>query len=159
MFCNNCGVQVRINSKFCPSCGQKLNFRSQDSINPPKTAALSISQAPTITDDMERKRLFGSIPEKNQSVPSASISHTQLNNDENLFSQVKRSAKKEMIGGLIACVVGIAITWGSYALASGGGTYFITWGPILFGAIAFFKGLFDWFNHKTVANNIKNKSR
>lgn len=156
MFCNNCGVQVKTDSKFCPSCGQKLNFPSQ---NPPKATAPSISQSSTITTGMERKRLFGNSPEKDQDLSFVSENHTQLNDDENLLSQVKRSAKKEMIGGLIACVVGIAITWGSYALASGGGTYFVTWGPILFGAIYFFKGLYNWLNPRVVANNIKSKSR
>ncbi len=49
------------------------------------------------------------------------------------------------IGGII-CLVGIVITVVSYGAASGssrGGRYVVAWGAILFGAIRFFKGLFQ----------------
>ena len=48
-----------------------------------------------------------------------------------------------VIGGLM-CGIGILITAGSYMSASsghGGGTYVVTWGLIVFGAIRIFKGL------------------
>ena len=50
-----------------------------------------------------------------------------------------------LIGGLI-CLVGIVITVVSYSAAAssrGGGRYVIAWGAVVFGAIRFFKGLFQ----------------
>lgn len=42
--------------------------------------------------------------------------------------------------GAIICVVGILVTVFSYSAASGGGTYVVAWGAIVFGAIRMFKG-------------------
>jgi len=48
-----------------------------------------------------------------------------------------------IIGGLLLILVGIAITVGTYANArsNGGGGYYITFGPIIWGAILLFKSL------------------
>ena len=52
-------------------------------------------------------------------------------------------ASRRMMVGLVLCIIGIAITAGTYNSArdSGGGTYFIAYGPIVVGAIRFFQGL------------------
>lgn len=57
-------------------------------------------------------------------------------------SSGKSEAGKDMLigGGLI--VLGLAITIGTYAAASdGGGYYLISYGPIIYGVIHFFKGV------------------
>ncbi len=46
----------------------------------------------------------------------------------------------EMALGAIICLVGILITVATYSASSGGGTYVVAWGAILFGAIRFIKG-------------------
>lgn len=51
------------------------------------------------------------------------------------------SSGSEMALGAIICVVGILITAVTYSAASGGGTYVVAWGAIVFGAVRFFKGL------------------
>src|SRR4051812_34891594 len=48
---------------------------------------------------------------------------------------------KQFVGGLIALVVGLAITIGTYTAASGGGVYFVAYGPMIFGVIYLIKGL------------------
>jgi hypothetical protein len=48
---------------------------------------------------------------------------------------------KQIVGGLIALVVGLAITIGTYTAASGGGVYFVAYGPMIFGVIYLIKGL------------------
>lgn len=60
-----------------------------------------------------------------------------------------RAAKRALAGrrmavGAVLCIIGIAITAGTYNSArdSGGGTYFIAYGPIVVGGIRFFQGLF-----------------
>lgn len=52
----------------------------------------------------------------------------------------EEGTRNMMIGGLI-CLGGIVITAATYSAASGGGSYVVAWGAILFGAIRFFKGL------------------
>ncbi|HAS42941.1 MAG TPA: hypothetical protein DCS93_20845 [Microscillaceae bacterium] len=53
----------------------------------------------------------------------------------------QKGANKDMIYGALWCIGGIVVTAASYSAASGGGTYVVTWGAILFGAVQFFKGL------------------
>ena len=47
--------------------------------------------------------------------------------------------------GAIVCIIGIAVTAGTYSAAAsgGGGHYVIAWGAIVFGAFQFLKGLFQ----------------
>ncbi len=78
----------------------------------------------------------------------AASAHARLMQQQAAMDAASRQAKKssagtDMVIGLILCVVGIAITVGTYdsASRSGGGTYFIAYGPIIYGAIRFFKGL------------------
>lgn len=59
----------------------------------------------------------------------------ELNNEK------KESAMRNMRQGGLWCVGGILVTVITYSAASGGGTYVVAWGAILFGAIQFFKGL------------------
>jgi hypothetical protein len=55
----------------------------------------------------------------------------------------RTAAEKRMINGALWCLGGIMVSGVSYIGASGpsGGTYVITWGAILFGAIQFFRGI------------------
>ena len=51
-----------------------------------------------------------------------------------------------MIFGALWCVGGIvvtAVTYSSAVSSPGGGHYIIAWGAIVFGAVQFFKGLFQ----------------
>jgi len=64
--------------------------------------------------------------------------------DANRPTQVDVSmarAKRNMIVGGLWCGGGAAVTAVTYANASGGGTYVVTWGAIIFGGFQFLKGL------------------
>ncbi len=59
-----------------------------------------------------------------------------------LMKTPREAAKRDMLIGGALCVGGIAITVFTYSLVSdSGGTYLILWGPAVFGAIRFFRGL------------------
>lgn len=64
---------------------------------------------------------------------------------DNLERQIvdakKERARKDMLYGGLWCVGGIVVTAVTYSAASGGGSYVVAWGAILFGAIQFFRGL------------------
>jgi rRNA maturation protein Nop10 len=49
---------------------------------------------------------------------------------------------KLMLKGCLWSLAGLALTGGSYALASPGGIYFIFWGLMLYGGILFLRGMF-----------------
>lgn len=57
---------------------------------------------------------------------------------------------KQLLIGLALLILGIAITAGTHSAASrsGGGTYVVAYGPIVFGAITMFKGLFNLMQGK-----------
>lgn len=65
----------------------------------------------------------------------------------NLVPQIadakKQRAKKDMIFGALWCIGGTVVTVATYSAASGGGSYVVAWGAILFGAIQFIKGLIN----------------
>ena len=50
-------------------------------------------------------------------------------------------ATKQMAIGAIICIIGIAVTWGTYSAAAGGGTYVVAWGAIVFGGWRFLRGM------------------
>lgn len=51
-----------------------------------------------------------------------------------------RRGKSLLIYGLIIFVLGLAITVGTYAAASNGGTYIVSWGFLLVGIISIIRG-------------------
>lgn len=54
----------------------------------------------------------------------------------------KQKSNKNILYGALWCLGGLLLTWITYDSASEGGTYVITWGAIIFGAIQFLKGVF-----------------
>lgn len=58
----------------------------------------------------------------------------------------KEQAKKDMLSGAGIFVLGLIVTIASFATASSGsgGYYLLCWGPVIFGAIQFFKGLANY---------------
>ncbi len=55
-----------------------------------------------------------------------------------------RAGGKHMLIGGLWCVGGAAVTFFTYQAASGGGTYVVAWGAILFGGLEFLYGLFQF---------------
>ena len=57
----------------------------------------------------------------------------------------KAVGKKNMLVGGLWCAGGTVVTVATYSMvASGGGTYFVAWGAVLFGGVQFPKGLFQF---------------
>jgi len=61
----------------------------------------------------------------------------------------------DMLRGGLVFAVGFIITVWTYSSAINGGTYFIAWGAIIFGAIRFFRGLSNKGKYKTILENIE----
>jgi hypothetical protein len=63
-----------------------------------------------------------------------------------LHAQANKAAGlKNMIYGAMWCIGGIAVTVFSHqaAAGAGGGRYVVAWGAVVFGAIQFFRGVFQ----------------
>jgi hypothetical protein len=62
----------------------------------------------------------------------------------------KAAGTRNMLYGALWCIAGIAITVVTYNMAStgGGGRYIIAWGPAIFGAFQFFKGLSEFLKSR-----------
>jgi hypothetical protein len=54
---------------------------------------------------------------------------------------IREASNKDMLYGALWCIGGIVVTVATLSAASGGGTYVVAWGAILFGGIQFFRGL------------------
>jgi len=52
---------------------------------------------------------------------------------------------KNILYGFLWCVGGMVVTAVTYSMASGGGTYVVAWGAVLFGFIQAIRGLFTIF--------------
>lgn len=65
-----------------------------------------------------------------------------VQNLEDQINTARRSkAKKDMLYGGLWLVGGAIVTLVTIANASGGGSYVVTWGAIIFGGVQFFRGL------------------
>ena len=57
--------------------------------------------------------------------------------------------EKDMVFGTLWMVGGGVVTLGTYSAASGGGVYFVFFGPIIWGTFQFLRGLLAWFANKS----------
>ena len=57
--------------------------------------------------------------------------------------------RKNMITGALWCIGGIVVTVITYNSSSGGGTYIVAWGAILFGFVQLIQGIYQYFTAKT----------
>ena len=60
----------------------------------------------------------------------------------------KAAGAKNMLYGALWCIGGIVVTVGSMSAASGGGSYVMAWGAILFGGLQFLQGLYQYLTAK-----------
>jgi hypothetical protein len=115
--CNYCGKEYPDDAIECAVDGQAL-----DRIGPPPLP----SSAPALS-------------------PSPSPAPAPLaapTVDPREFEAARRAkANRDMLVGGLWCVGGIIVTVVTLAAASGGGTYVVAWGAIIFGGIQFFRGL------------------
>src|SRR5579884_2844128 len=75
---------------------------------------------------------------------SAEAAGIVVQNTRDALANAKSSAgQKNMLYGALWCIGGIVVTVGTYgaAASSGGGSYVVAWGAIIFGAVQFFRGL------------------
>jgi hypothetical protein len=58
---------------------------------------------------------------------------------------VRKAGQKKMLYGALWCIGGIVVTTWTHqaAMNSGGGHYVVAWGAVVFGAIQFFRGMFQ----------------
>ncbi len=89
-------------------------------------------------------------PAANQLVAEASAALDAYRKSPEGRASLAKRDRGRMIRGLLVAIGGLAVTGITYALASGkGGTYYIFWAAVLFGAIDFFAGFLGWLRHQS----------
>jgi hypothetical protein len=81
-----------------------------------------------------------------QGLPAESAAIVVQNLREARLKAVHAAGGKNMLYGALWCAGGTVLTVATLAAAvakEGGGTYVVAWGAIIFGAIQFFRGLFQ----------------
>jgi hypothetical protein len=84
-------------------------------------------------------------------VQQAQIQWQQLQLQPEFREQMAGKYKRRMVYGVLWTVGGTVVTVGtllSAASRSGGGTYFIAWGAIIFGIVDFIRGLVGWLKYR-----------
>ena len=112
MFCTNCGNKISEKSAFCTECGNPATLKN-DRIS-------SASQTPAPSSEEVEQAYYYLL----------------------LIEQAKKTANIEIAKGIGWAVIGLVITFITYSMASGGGTYFVFWGLVIYGAYIFLRGLF-----------------
>lgn len=97
------------------------------------------SYAATLKDEGKSdKQIVNTLVEKGIEKEGAEIITKNINK---AIEAKKEAGGKNMLYGALWCIGGIVVTAVTFSAASGGGTYIVAWGAIVFGAIQFFKGL------------------
>jgi hypothetical protein len=60
----------------------------------------------------------------------------------------REEARKNMLHGGLWLLGGCAVTGVTFALASAGGSYVMTWGAVIFGGFQFLKGVYQHFTRR-----------
>jgi hypothetical protein len=78
-----------------------------------------------------------------EQVQSAMYNQRQSPDGQAIVREARRARnQRNMLVGGLWCAGGAIVTFLTYALASGGGTYVVAWGAIAFGALQFLSGLY-----------------
>ena len=125
MFCKNCGNKISEEIAFCTECGHPMMSKNN--------TAYSANQTSTSLSEEEQQQ----------------ASYYPL-----LIEQAKKTANVEMAKGIGWAVLGLVITFVTYAMAEDGGTYFILWGLVIYGVYIFLRGLFWRISPKSLVKRV-----
>ena len=155
--CPRCGADLPAAVETCPTCGAAIRA---------ELTPVSISAVPAATAPSNEQMLYAqaSAVRRLQSKESPDYIITQLaaqsldratatalvNTLIVTRYQVERSAaKRTMIDGVLWALGGILVTIITLLIAQDrGGTYFIAWGPALFGGLQFFRSLSQYLRSR-----------
>lgn len=97
--------------------------------------------AEKMRDGASNQQIQAALMEQGVDRESAEMIVSQLS--EARDAQLKEAAQKNMMFGALWCIGGIVVTVLTYSAASEGGGYVVAWGAIIFGAVQFFRGMFQ----------------
>jgi hypothetical protein len=135
----------RSNVVKCPKCGKKNN----DNI---WHCECGYDFKPELSQKSIDSQIGTQIETQTQSKPADNIKDlNQVNLIETGGKNISTKsdiAKQNMLRGFLLCIGGILLTVITYSMAeSTGGIFIIAWGPAIFGAIQFFKGLGQFISY------------
>ena len=145
--CPNCGEKLSAETEYCPSCGaytRELTPEDLKEIERAKSQLSAEDLAKSVVEELEAgipkadiiKRLSDSGLETKEA--EEFVNHIDMLR----FEARKDAATKDLGCGFLLFIVGAAITIGTWAAAEGGGSYWVMWGAMLFGAFYILRGLY-----------------
>lgn len=116
-----------------------MSEQAQDVSNEEAVAAVYQHAASLVRAGKSREEVKADLLSRGLDEVSAGIVTTKI--FEMRRKAYSEEGRKNMLHGALWCVGGIVVTAVTYSAARGGGTYVVTWGAIIFGAIQFFRGV------------------
>ncbi len=144
--CPRCGADMPGSTPTCPACGHVIQTEAAPALS--TVAPVTNEQLLYAQTAAMRQMEGGATPQ--QVVDQLASQHLDRATATALYNtlaatryQVERTtARRTMLDGLIWAIAGVAVTILTRLIAEErGGTYFIFWGPALFGGLQFFRSL------------------
>jgi len=148
MYCTNCGNSVEGEGVFCGECGKKIEKEETQERKKKKLVLLDKDEDESNKDSNNTK--WSSLKEANYSSDILERIEEVM-----ILEEAKKHANSEMLKGLLWFGIGILITFITYQFSEDGGTYFVLYGPILYGAYVFLRGLFWRISPRSLINRDK----
>lgn len=126
----------------CPRCGAELYQRGSKRF---KCEACGYSWS---AYDLERARARNA---RDQYVKSDPLTHAAT------LDLAHNRARQQLLKGFVVLLIGSIVTGITYLRASAGGTYIVARGAIVFGALQFLIGLYNFFQTRAAINKFVNE--
>lgn len=144
--CPRCGADMPGATPTCPACGNVI----QTDAGPALPAAAPVSNEQLLHAQTAAVRMMegGATPQQvvdqlaNQQLDRATATALYNTLAATRYQAERTTARRAMLDGLLWAIAGVAVTIITRLIAEErGGTYFIFWGPALFGGLQFFRSL------------------
>lgn len=150
MYCTNCGNSVESDAVFCGECGQKIESEKAQKEKGMKSELIG-------KDEDEGKKDSNNTKESAPKESNYSPEILERIEEVMILEEAKKHANSEILKGLLWFGIGSLITFITYQFAEGGGAYFVLYGPILYGAYVFLRGLFWRISPKSLINKVNSE--
>lgn len=151
--CPRCGGDLPDAAATCPACGNVL----QTDAGPALPAAAPVSSEQMLYAHAAAVRMMESNATPQQVIDQLASQHLDRTAATALYNTLaatryqteRTTARRTMLDGLLWAIAGIAVTLITRLIAEErGGTYFIFWGPALFGGLQFVRSLSQFLRNR-----------
>lgn len=151
MYCTNCGNSVEDEAMFCGECGQKIIKEGAEKEDEKRFELID-------KDEDEGENRSDNTKESPPKETNSSPDILKRIEEMMILEEAKKYANSEILKGLLWVGIGSLITFITYQFAEGGDTYFVLYGPIIYGAYIFLRGMFWRISPKSLINKVRGEA-